>query len=103
MTNFADCKTQGQKIEFIRSKLGTDSQWAIRGLMRVYENQTADERRAGVVNANNGIGFTVQDADLLTSFASQYERRKTLSARQVTVLYKLMPKYAKQLVKTSLK
>lgn len=84
-------------VSFYKTKLGTDSNWAIRGLLRIYQNQTAAEKGQRCTAVDNGVGFTGQDAGFLSSLAEQYLKRKHLSESQMNWLYKKMPKYARQL------
>lgn len=71
--------------------------WCKRALLRVYANQERDEQAAANVTKRNGIGFTPADAKLLTSLAEQIQQRDWLSPGQWEILYKLLPKYARQL------
>ncbi len=80
-----------------KMKLGSDSTWACRGLIRIFEKQTDDEKQAGMTNRDNGVGFTGMDAEILTSFAAQYQRWGRLSDKQMVIVFKKMPKYAGQL------
>jgi hypothetical protein len=97
-----------------REKLATNPCWAIRGLLRIFQNQTADEQLDGAVRHNNGIGFTGTDAPILTSFAYQVMKKlewvksknlpvcwdKMLSEKQMNLVFKKMPKYSKQLLRS---
>ena len=49
----------------------------------------------------NGIGFTGPDAEILTSFARQYQRRGCLSPKQMIILRRRIPAYARQIVQGS--
>ena len=97
VVRFKDCVTKEARIAFIREKLATDKSWAIRGLQAVYRNQTNDEQRGESVKHQNGVGFTVHDVKILTSIVKSYERRQQLSEKQWALLFRLMPKYARQL------
>ena len=97
MPTFAELTTKKARIAHIREKIATNDKWAIRALMRVYANQTADEQSIGATVQHNGIGFTGSDAEFLTSLAQQFDRRGSLSPKQIAVLHRVMPKYAKQL------
>ena len=101
MTSYADLTTKKARVQFIRDKLANDKQWALRGLLKIYSLQTDSEQMAGVTCHQNGVGFTGSDAELLTSFAQQYERRSDLSDKQMTWVFKKMPKYAGQLERIS--
>jgi hypothetical protein len=97
----------------IRVKLATNPMWAIRGVLAIYANQTPNEQIAEETNVDNGIGFTGCDAKLLSSFAKQVQNKidwvksknlpvmwdKLLSVKQMGIVFKKMPKYAKQLMK----
>jgi hypothetical protein len=91
--------TKKAQVAHYKEKLGTDARWALRGLMRVYAEQTESEKEYEVTAYTNGVGFTGVDADILTSFAKQYERRGSLSEKQMALLFKRMPKYAGQLLR----
>ena len=88
-------------IEQLRHRLASNDRWALRALMRIYHNQTADEQNSESTIERNGIGFTGPDAEILTSFARQYQRRGSLSERQMIILRRRIPAYARQIVQGS--
>jgi len=94
---YADIKTKKAKVQHIRTMLGTNLNWASKGAIRIFENQTADEQNVGDTVENNGIGFTGVDAGILSSFAKQIIKGRTMSLKQQAILFKKMPKYAGQL------
>lgn len=94
---YADLTTKRARIQFLKEKLATNSQWAIRGLLRIYENQTADEQLVGTTRYWNSIGFSGADAEILSSFAEQIGKGRTMSEKQMRIIHRKMPKYAKQL------
>ena len=83
--------------EFIKSKLATDARWAIRGMIRIYEFQTAHEQASEHTEENNAVGFNGTDAEILTSFVKFYQKFNRLSDNQMKWVFKKMPKYAGQL------
>ena len=84
---------------FIKSQLGTNKSWALRALERIHsENQTYQEQACQTVVEDNGIGFSGCDGQILSSFADQYARRKSLSVKQMDIVYKKMPKYWNQVL-----
>jgi hypothetical protein len=87
--------------EFLKSKLSSDARWALRALEVVYSNQTADEQATQCTRTLNGEGFTGIDGEILSSFAEQYERRRSLSHKQMALLFKKMPKYWGQVLEVS--
>jgi hypothetical protein len=88
-----------QTLETLQAKLRSDVRWAQRALLAIYKNQTADEQRAANVTHDNGMGFRCMDSIILTSFANQLQTRGSLSPKQMSIVHKLMPKYARQLMK----
>ena len=83
---------------FIAHKLGTDAQWASRAITVLYGFQTADEQEAGSTKEHNGAGFNGTDAFILSSFAQQVAKGRTLSAKQLAIAFKKLPKYSRQVV-----
>ena len=66
-----------------------------------HQNQTTDEQNSESTIERNGIGFTGPDAEILTSFARQYQRRGCLSPKQMIILRRRIPAYARQIVQGS--
>ena len=85
------------KREQIQSMLMSSDASLIRGLLRIYANQTMDEQKSASVNRNNGIGFRSCDARILTSLAQQAQRKGSLSIKQLDLLRRKMPVYVGQL------
>jgi len=84
---------------FLKEQLKTNEAWALRALERIHsENQTSQEQACQTVVEDNGIGFTGCDGNLLSSFADQYKRRKSLSPKQMDIVLKKMPKYWRQVL-----
>ena len=89
--------TKNETISHWKKMIANDYAWAVRALVRIYENQTADEQEIGATVHHNSVGFNGVDAELLTSFAQQVKQGRSLSPRQRQFLHKKMPKYAGQL------
>ncbi len=85
-------------VEQLRLRLASNDRWALRALLRIYQNQTADEQTRDTTLERNGIGFTGPDAEILSSFARQYQRRGCLSPKQMAILHRRIPAYARQIV-----
>lgn len=94
--------SKAQIIDLYKDKLSKDKNWAIKGLMVIYARQTADEQQEGNVRVKNGQGFVPTDANFLSSLAEQYKVKRTFSEKQLEILYKKMPKYARQLMGVSI-
>ena len=82
---------------YIKEQVKVDARWAIRGLLRIYEDQTAEEQNAGHTHVHNGVGFSGVDGEILSSFASQIKKGRNMSPKQMVLIHKKMPKYAMQL------
>ena len=98
MTKYADLKTKKDKIAFIKEQVSFNPKWATRALMTIYEYQTADEQASGYTRNWNHVGFNGVDSEILSSFAEQVNKGRTLSPKQMAVVFRKMPKYAKQLM-----
>jgi hypothetical protein len=94
--------TKKDTILFVKSKLSSDPVWALKALVRIYqENQTNDEQVTQQTTHDNGIGFSGCDAQFLSSLAQNYLRYGRLSEKQMGFVFKKMPKYAKQVIAMS--
>ena len=93
--------SQKQQIAFVREMITTNKQWAQRALMRIFENQTQDERILETTSHENGVGFNSNDAKFLTSLSNSLEIYGSLTDKQLPYLYKKIGKYARQLYKSS--
>jgi len=91
--------TKAETLEALKLKLSTDIRWAQRALLAIFRNQTADEQVSANVTHDNNMGFRCLDSVILTSFATQLQQRGTLSHKQMQVVFRLMPKYARQLMR----
>jgi hypothetical protein len=101
-TSVQKITSKTQLVDILKAQLATRPRQAIKGLMRIYANQTESEQTSGGVIVNNGIGFVHVDSEILTSFAKQYEKKGSLSEKQMAILYKKMPKYAGQLINSAI-
>jgi len=82
----------------IRTKVSTDPRWTERALVALYKQQTPSEQASMTTRELNHVGFNGVDAELLTSFAQQVLRGRTLSAKQLAIAQRKLPKYARQLL-----
>ena len=95
--NYDEAKYKYERIALLKDKLKTNPNWAKAGCQRIYEYQTAAEQAAGCTREDNGVGFSGADAEILSSFAEQLNAGRNMSPKQMEILFKKMPKYAKQL------
>lgn len=99
--SYADLTTKKAKMEHIRAMVSTNAAWATRALVRIYDNQTESEKDTDSTHNLNGIGFSGADAEILSSFAKQVIAGRTLSTKQMAIVYKKMPRYARQLMEAA--
>ncbi|MFZ4764656.1 MAG: hypothetical protein ACOYMN_06845 [Roseimicrobium sp.] len=93
--------TKKALLAALKERLAQDDRWALRALSVVYRNQTADEQSAQQTLEHNGIGFSGPDAEILSSFAQQYQRRGSLSPKQMNLLKRKIPSYASQVARVA--
>ena len=94
--------TQKSITAYVRQQLSTNPIWAVKALVRIFqENQTQQEQAAETTVEDNGIGFSGTDGQILSSFARQQLARGSLSPKQMTLVFKKMPKYHKQVIAMS--
>jgi hypothetical protein len=94
--------TNKTKETFIKNQLATNANWALKALVSIYvKNQTCDEKEKQTTIENNGIGFSGTDGAFLSSLAQQAQQRRSLSEKQMVVVFKLMPKYWRQVLQMS--
>ena len=96
------CTNKEELISTLKSQIRTDRLTAWRALKRIYENQTEDEQTSELTKYDNGEGYTESDSEFLTSLAKQLLMYGNLSDKQTKCLFKLMPKYARQLIEGSI-
>lgn len=74
----------------------TDPRYTVAALLKVYCNQSTDEKMIGGTKHINNIGFNMYDAPAMTSLVEKYLDTKILTKNQVTYLQRSIPKYWKQ-------
>lgn len=94
-----------QKAQIVEM-LKTNDRAIVRGVLAIYDKQTADEQVAQETNHHNGIGFNGVDARIMSSFAERIKGWQPggkfnwpLSPKQMGIAKKKIMKYAGQLTK----
>lgn len=82
---------------YMKAQLATNPDWAVKGMLKIYERQTADEQISEETKHVNDIGFSGCDANILSSFSKQFLTKDYLSEKQLVFVFKKMPKYWAQL------
>jgi len=83
----------------IRELVQTNDKVLYGALRNLYNEQTADEQRAGDTEHNNGVGFNGADAKIMSSFAEFLNKTGFLTTKQKAVARKKLVKYNKQLTR----
>lgn len=87
-----------EMISYLKYKLSTDKRWCLRALQRIFENQTYDQQIQNITKQFNKIGFNSNDAKIMSSIYQFYVQNDYLSMKQLNICYRIMPKYAKQII-----
>ncbi len=74
-----------------------------RGLLRIYERQTADEQQEGSTKYNNNVGYNAADSRIMTELAVCLIRYKKLFPNQIQTARRILLKYSGQLLKVAKK
>lgn len=96
------CYSKKQLICGLRQQIHHDGEKAKRALLLVYENQTREEQASSNTIEFNGIGFSSLDAEILSGIATFYKKSGFVTPRQLTIVKRLMPKYAVQILNSSI-
>ena len=91
-------KISPQVTTYVKNQLSTNPAWAQRAIVKLWERQTADEQATQNTRNVNGMGFNGTDAFILSSFAEQINKGRTLSPKQLTIAFKKLPKYSRQII-----
>lgn len=85
-------------VNYVKNQLSSNPSWAQRAIVKLWQRQTADQQNAKITGHNNGVGFNGTDAFILSSFAEQIIKGRTLSVKQLAVAFRKLPKYSKQII-----
>lgn len=85
-------------VTYVKNQLATNPAWATRAIVKLWQRQTADEQITQSTGQDNGVGFNGTDAFILSSFAEQINKGRTLSPKQLAIAFKKLPKYSRQII-----
>lgn len=91
--------SRAKQVSYVKQMLENNDTWLLKGLVRIYERQTATEKCADQTQDQNGVGFGAFDAEFLSSSAKRALSGYPLSTKHLTAIRKAMKKYAGQLVR----
>lgn len=87
----------------MREQITRDGKRAACALVRIYQYQAQDEKKARDVRYRNGVGFMPQDARFLTGIACWVLAGHELTERQFECVKDRIGKYAGQLVEQAIR
>ena len=91
-------KINNNIIAYVKQQLATSPAWVSRAIVVLHQRQTVDEQASQMTRNVNGAGFNSTDAFILSSFAEQINKGRTLSPKQLAIAHKKVVKYAKQVI-----
>jgi len=91
--------TKAETLILLKTTLKTDARWAVRGMLRIYREQTSTEQSDDQTKIHNSVGFAPMDAFILSRFAKSAQQGWKMSPKQMALIHRKMPKYARQLIK----
>jgi hypothetical protein len=83
----------------IKEQLQKSDKWVLRAVCAIHAKQTAEEKSAKITRVYNGIGFNGIDAEILSSFAEQIQKRGFLTQNKLLIARRRIVKYAGQLAR----
>lgn len=83
--------------EEIKENITKDDKWMERGLVAIFNKQTADEQSSEATKHYNNIGFNKVDSKFMSSVAKFFIVNGYLSPKQKVVVRKKLLKYSSQL------
>lgn len=89
-------------LQGLKYQISHNTEKARRALLLVYSKQTAFEQNSGRTLEYNCKGFTTLDAKILTGIAIFYKNHNFLTPRQDQIVKRLIPKYAGQILDSSI-
>ena len=89
-------------VQGLRYQISHNTEKARRALLLVYSKQTASEQNSGQTLEYNCVGFTTLDAEILTGIAIFYTNYNFLTPRRDQIVKRLIPKYAGQILASSI-
>lgn len=84
-------------VEEIRRNIKNSNPWLCAAILKIYDNQTDNERNGVVTKERNGIGFNAVDAIFFGKIAKLLIDKKFVSKHTFKECQKRMMKYAGQL------
>lgn len=90
-------ETKKARVEAVKALLASNDKAVIRGLLRLYERQTAAEQCSEQTTEANGVGFSAFDAEYLTWAAKSVLQTGRWGPGLIVRLRPRLMKYSRQL------
>jgi hypothetical protein len=98
ITPMTKTEQRKQLVAKLKDVLAKQEAWAVRAMLLIYRHQTDDEQNKDSTDHQNDVGFNSNDAFILSQFAKSYEQWGRLTPKQLAIVHRKMPKYARQLI-----
>lgn len=89
-------------LQGLKYQISHDTEKARRALLLIYSKQTVSEQNSGRTLEYNCEGFTALDAEILTGIVAFYKNHNFLTPKQDRIVKRLIPKYAGQILTSSI-
>lgn len=89
-------------VSKMKVQITTKNDQTVKALLRIYANQTHDEKQNEDTIHRNNVGFIPQDAKMLSSMANFKIKHGFLTEKQIKLIQPMIAKYAGQLVRCAI-
>ena len=89
--------TKVETVSFVQMRIMSNTTWASRACVALYEHQTVAEKRNALSSGHNGWGFNRVDSPYLSRLAKRI-RRKQAMPEEIEAARSRLRKYARQLI-----
>ncbi|MBO7526924.1 MAG: hypothetical protein J6T74_03395 [Clostridia bacterium] len=89
-------------VSKMKVQITTKNDQTVKALLRIYANQTHDEKQNEDTIHRNNVGFIPQDAKMLSSMANFKIKNGFLTEKQIKLIQPMIAKYAGQLVRCAI-
>lgn len=98
MTVWESFTNQKQWEAYLKNLIRTNNTACLKAILLIYDNQTNEEKAAGISVEDNKVGFSKWDAEEMSAMARKLKKGKQLSQGELLRAKLIMPKYWRQLM-----
>ena len=93
--------TRKEIVSFMRWRIRYDWEWTKKAVLTLYNRQTESEKRKGISDQHNDIGFSGYDAPYLTFVAIRINKKEEFDASEKAEIQRIIRRYGEQMVEAS--